>query len=294
MKGKPDITAGGAVILRSRDGRQQVLVVHRPRYDDWSLPKGKIKPDELPQVAAVREVREETGVKIALRMRLADTAYKIGNKTKVVIWWVGTEIGHETWSPDHEIDKRVWMDIKKARKLMTYDDEKQILDRALESQPVIPFLIVRHAKAMARENWSPERDHDRRLTERGRRQSKALVDLLECYQVERLVSSSSTRCVDTLKPISARLNQKIEKVTSLSEERAAKLPDEVAPVMRKLFKRNLKQDQVTVVCGHRPVFPLMFDAIGVVPQELKPAELAVCYFLPDGTLCGVESVRSKL
>src|SRR3954469_10161873 len=84
-----DILAAGAVVLR----KGRVLLVHRPAYDDWSFPKGKLDPGEHAAVAAVREVGEETGVRVRLGVPLARQSYPNGGRTKVVDYWIGRVVG---------------------------------------------------------------------------------------------------------------------------------------------------------------------------------------------------------
>lgn len=294
MKTKPDIVAGGAVVIRKNGKNTQILLVHRPKYGDWGLPKGKVKTDEQIPVAAVREVAEETGVKTILRRSLGQTNYRVSGKNKTVYWWLASETGSIPWKPNGEIDQVAWVDAKQARQRLSYTDEKEILDRALKIEAGKTLLIVRHAKAMDRKHWNREKDHDRRLTERGRRQAKAMVALLESYGVTKLYSSSSTRCVDTVKPAAKKLKLELVKIAELSEEKAKKHPEQVGQVMAKIAQKSLAANRVVAVCGHRPVFPLMFDGLNLAPRTLKPGEVVVIYYNLNDEIIDIEAIRPRL
>ena len=285
---KPMVMAGGAVVLRHRQGTDQVALIHRPKYDDWSLPKGKLGPDELAPVAAVREVLEETGLEVRLGMPLGTVQYPIENRTKRVYWWRARLVHDESRirppDPDHtEVDARDWFDVDEAMSMLTYEDERDVLAGALGLPATWPLVVVRHAKAMDRKNWSGK-DADRRLTERGRRQARRIADTLAAYGVEALASSSSTRCMDTLRPYANRDRVPITPLKALSEEGAAADPGEVGKVMDQLVSLMLERQLGLAVCGHRPVLPLMFKALGVGDEPMKPAAVRVLHWSAAGTI----------
>ena len=220
------VTAAGAVVLRRASGRSQVLLVHRPKYDDWSFPKGKVDPHEPVRTAAVREVLEETGVHIRLGPPLADQSYLFGpsrDRTKVVHYWVGRARGEDdvrTYAPNAEIDEVRWVDVEAARALLTYPRDRVTLTEALPfARKTQPLVVVRHAQARNRETWKGN-DRERTLTKYGERQSDRLPPVLEAYGIERLVSSSSRRCWTTLVPYGVAADLKIEVTDDLSEEDA--------------------------------------------------------------------------
>jgi 8-oxo-dGTP diphosphatase len=117
------IRAAGGVVVRG--GR--VLLVHRDRYDDWSLPKGKLEPGETWEQAALREVREETGLRCELASYLGATRYTPGGVDKEVRWWLMTARGEPR--PDMEVDEVLWASVEEARRLLTYDGERELLAR---------------------------------------------------------------------------------------------------------------------------------------------------------------------
>ena len=195
MSHKRLVEAAGAVVLRRPKGRGlQVLLIHRPSYNDWSLPKGKLDPDEYLAGAAVRETMEETAVIVRLRHPVDRIQYPIPSGTKRVAYWLGTAIDQRRFKPNSEVDRRVWLSIPSALKRMTYADERALLEQAVTLPDTTPLLIVRHGKAMERKHWSGK-DQLRQLSTRGRRQSKLLIPLLDAYGVAELDSSASTRCM---------------------------------------------------------------------------------------------------
>jgi 8-oxo-dGTP diphosphatase len=120
------IAAAGGVVVR--DGR--VALVHRPRYDDWTLPKGKLDPPESFEEAAVREVQEETGLRARLVRELPPTAYQVGGRPKVVRYWL-MDVEHEgQFVPNDETDQLRWVTPEEAMELLTYDRDRDVLSGA--------------------------------------------------------------------------------------------------------------------------------------------------------------------
>lgn len=131
------VRAGGGVVRRCRpDGRFEYAIIHRPRYDDWSLPKGKAGPGESDERAALREVEEETGVAARLGPELASTAYTDRNgRPKVVRYWLmePTGDGHP-FVPNHEVDALRWCTADEAAKLLTQEHDRKLVEDA-EARP---------------------------------------------------------------------------------------------------------------------------------------------------------------
>jgi len=120
--------AGGVVWRRADDGRVEVLVVHRPKYDDWTLPKGKLDDDEEHEEAARREVEEETGVRGVLGAELPSTEYadRFGRR-KRVRYWAMEAVGGD-FEPNREVDEVRWLGVEQARDLLSYDRDREVLD----------------------------------------------------------------------------------------------------------------------------------------------------------------------
>ena len=278
------IRAAGAVVLRGSEDDLEVLTIHRQRYDDWSLPKGKGKVDELPPHTAIREVLEETGYVVRLGLRLPSMRYNVSKGPKKVEYWRAAVVEERTFEPNHEVDKVRWMSIDKAMRKLTYADERRVLSAALLKPPTIPLILVRHGKAMLRKDWSGP-DQERRLTARGRRQSEVLTQLLSAYGVESLVSSSSTRCVQTLTPYAERTGLEVAREDVLTEEQGTVRPKDV-----RRYTANLLQDITvpTAICGHRPVLPSMFEGLGLEPRPMVVGEAIVIHRDAEGNRVAVE------
>ena len=278
MSKKPKIVSAGGVVLREHTNGLQVLLIHRERYDDWSLPKGKGEADELLPETAIREIQEETGVTARLGLRLPSLRYKVGKHPKAVHYWRSSMLSQRPRRPDHEVSAVKWFPIDAALEKATHPDERAVIEAAVQAPPTNALLIVRHAKAMQRKHWSGD-DRKRRLSGRGRDQANRLVDVLAAFGIERLVSSASARCKETLKPYAKTQKISIETYDQLTEESAAKNPKAVRKLMAELLK-NL--DRPMAVCGHRPVLPEMYAGLAVKDKPMVVSEVRALHFGPDG------------
>ncbi len=250
-----DVRAAGAVALR----KGRVLLVHRPAYDDWSFPKGKLDPGELSAVAAVREVGEETGLQVRLGIPLGRQSYPSGSRTKVVDYWVGRVVGdHDvsTYRVNSEIDEVTWVPVEKAEKRLTYPHDRRTLREALHTGKATRALVVlRHGQAVGRKAWSGD-DRRRPLVDEGTAQARSLVPLLEAYGVTRAVSSSSTRCLDTLRAFAEHSGWPVAALDGLSEE------DATDASVLEVVDDLVSSGEDAVLCTHRPVLPAVYDALG--------------------------------
>jgi 8-oxo-dGTP diphosphatase len=122
-----EIRAAGGVVVH--EGR--IAVVHRPRYDDWSLPKGKLEPGESFEDAALREVNEETGLRVRLEHPLTTTHYFVGGRQKTVRWWRMSVVADDTHEPDHEVDELRWATPEEAMRLLDYEPDRGLVRQAL-------------------------------------------------------------------------------------------------------------------------------------------------------------------
>jgi 8-oxo-dGTP diphosphatase len=194
-----------------------VLLVHRPRYDDWTLPKGKLRDDETHEQGAVREVEEETGLRCELRFPLPSTAYRDArDRPKRVRYWAMRPLEGK-FSPQDEVDEIRWLDPAQAQRLVSYDRDRTVL-RGFGHDGSKPLLVVRHAWAGHRKDWDGD-DGLRPLDERGRLQSERLVEQLEGHAFDRIASSPSTRCMDTPAPLAAARTLRVEAREELAEGR---------------------------------------------------------------------------
>jgi phosphohistidine phosphatase SixA/8-oxo-dGTP pyrophosphatase MutT (NUDIX family) len=284
------VVAAGAVVLRQRsEGTEDVLLVHRPKYDDWSFPKGKLDPGEDARTAAVREVLEESGAEIRLGPPLGDQCYEVrngGTRVKLVHYWVGrarSEPDVSAYEPNDEVDEVRWVDVEAASSLLTYPRDRDTLAEAAQvGGGTAPLVVLRHADARSRKQWKGD-DRERTLTEKGEHQAEQLTPTLASYGVERLVSSSSRRCWTTLAPYGVLVDRDIEVTDALSEEDAT--PETIADELEELQEL----DQPVVVCSHRKVLPTVFEALGVDPAPLDKAGMVVIHHR-DGLIAAVERI----
>ena len=121
------VEAAGGVVLRADDDGMKICVVHRPRYDDWTLPKGKLDPDETFEEAALREVEEETGFRCELGPELPSTHYTDGKgRPKIVRYWLMEVVGGE-FVPNDEVDEVRWMTAHEAVDALTYERDRELV-----------------------------------------------------------------------------------------------------------------------------------------------------------------------
>lgn len=264
------IYAAGAVLWREVEGKLLIAVIHRARYDDWSFPKGKQDPGEnLPQTA-VREIREETGLKIKLGVRLKIVHYTVGNNIpKEVHYWAArvsdTALANSKFEPSEEVAKVEWKSPEEVRSLLTYDFDREVLDRALDLHVLghlktKPIIVLRHATATARTDWKGGKgldDGHRPLLDIGHVEAQQLVPLLSAFAPKRLVTSSWTRCRTTLEPFA-----KAKKLKLIERHQLSEFGNKTGP------RRTLKvvHDLVTdgspaVICSHRPALPTVLEAL---------------------------------
>lgn len=279
-----DVRAAGVVAFRP--GRR-VLLVHRPKYDDWSFPKGKLDRGEHATAAAVREVAEETGLHVRLCLPLHDQHYRVEVGRKTVHYWTGRVVGDDDVSgyrPNHEVDDVRWVPVDEATDLLTYDHDRATLAEAVPQRRRTQALVVlRHSRARSRRAWRRD-DAERPLLRAGEMQAERLVPLLAAYDVTQLVSSTSRRCLQTLEPFAGTTGWELQTRRRLSEEGAS-------PVgVRKVVDDVLEQvdgGANAVICTHRPVLPEVFAALGLDDPGLEPGEMLVVH-LRKGLTVGSE------
>ena len=194
------IVAAGCLVTRSARVGTQVLLVHRPRYNDWSLPKGKAEDGEHPTSTAVREVLEETGFVVTLRRPLPMQTYQVDGVPKEVHYWRAVVVGDPDFVPNDEVDQIRWLSITDAAAAVTRPDDA-LLVKLADDPPGTPFLVLRHGNAVKRVDWAGD-DVDRPLDPSGLLQADALTGRLAAYGVESIHSSAARRCSDTVRPYS--------------------------------------------------------------------------------------------
>ena len=264
--------------------------MHRPKYDDWSFPKGKLDPGEHVTAAAVREVAEETGLAVRLGPPLSPQRYVVMNgvaRPKRVDYWAARVVGGDdisTYRPNDEIDEVSWVDLDKAAERLTYDRDRITLEEfKLVRKKSYPLVVLRHAKARSRKGWSKD-DRERPLSDVGDLQAQQVVPILAAYGVLRVLSSSSRRCWTTVSPYADVADVDLQVTRDLTEQDAS--PRAVARHVHRL----LTKAQPAVVCTHRPVLPLVYEALGVRDPKLDPGSMLVVHHR-NGQIVGLEHHR---
>ncbi|HKJ12980.1 MAG TPA: NUDIX hydrolase [Ornithinimicrobium sp.] len=258
------VRASGVLPWRRKKGRIQVALVHRPRYDDWSWPKGKLERGEDWAAAAARETFEETGMRVRLGPRLPSQSYRLGRdeggSAKRVEYWAGRQIGG-SGKLRHEVDKVVWLTPAKAERRLTYARDRDQL-RALVAHAETgdldtwALLVVRHAKATARKSWKKP-DMIRPLTTVGKRRAQRLVPILSAYAPEHILTSPSTRCHDTMAPFAQQAVVPLSTKRGFSEEGFEDRPYKVAKHLTNVFHAG----RSVAICTHGPVLEAVLDQL---------------------------------
>jgi 8-oxo-(d)GTP phosphatase len=289
--GGDEIRAAGAVVWRDGPDGIQIAVVHRPKYDDWTLPKGKCEPGEHVLLTAVREVAEETGQVVTLGRRLSPSYYEVDGRPKRVDYWAGRSVDPSApFVPGHEVDDLAWMPMAAAAQRLTYDRDVAVLEEFAGGPALtVPLIVLRHASAGSRSSWGGA-DLARPLDARGAADADRLAWLLSCFGADRVISSAAERCVATVRPFAALTGAKIEieplftvGVRAAAEavaQRAAALATEDGPV---------------VACAHRENLPLLLAAVSArldAPpprgRPLRKGRFWVLHVAAGGVLAGAE------
>ena len=295
------IRAAGTVLWRPVRASGQVGIevgiIHRPKYGDWSLPKGKLDPGEHIVACAVREVLEETGHAVTLGVPLGTQRYPVPDGDKEVLYWAArADDTAPPWPGTAEVDRFEFVPAARAAGRLSHPRDTELVELASSAlghppRPTTPLVVLRHAKALARKRWSGS-DPGRPLDPKGTAQSDRLAVLLGCFGVRRVVSSDSLRCVDTVRPFATTARIPVELEPRVTEEAHEHGPDGAVDATREL----LADPRPAVVCSHRPVLPDMFEALGPLPdspfltspvldEPLSPGAFVVVHrrFGPDGT-----------
>ena len=289
------VYAAGAVLWQPglRKG-VEVAVIHRPRYDDWSLPKGKLDSGETEPVTAVREVHEETGYRAQLGRRIAVVSYPIDQGTKKVRYWAARSIEGQ-FTPNAEVDDLVWLPVPEAMKKVAYAYDREVLRRFTElpvdTQTV---LIVRHGTAGSKSRFSGD-DTKRPLDKMGRAQAEALVSQLLAFGATDVYAADRLRCQQTVEPLAAELGVDIRSEAWLTEEAYANNPKRAR---RRIFK-IAKQSRTPVICTQGKVIPDLVawwcNRDGVRPDKSRNRKGSTWVLsLSGGRLVAADHIASAL
>jgi len=253
----PSVRAAGGVVWRLRNGKVEVAVIHRPRYDDWSFPKGKLDEGETELAAAVREVAEELGSTVAVSRRIGDVRYEVFGGLKSVDYWVMRHISG-TFQPGAEVDEIEWLRPKVAREVLTYDfDRRMLADFSAMPVPDSMVLLVRHARAGKRSEWRGP-DRERPLDVVGEGQAARLANLLALFRPDRVISADLVRCTETVRPLADHLGLPVRVDPVFGDEEFVASPTATEDAVLALAKPG----KVTVVCSQGVTIPGLVDRLG--------------------------------
>ena len=268
----PRIRAAGGVVWRRVDGIDgesgvEVAVIHRPRYGDWSLPKGKVSAGESDLEGAVREVLEETGFHVRVGRGLGETRYVKsgggGMRPKVVRWWA-MQAEEGTFSATHEVDELRWLSLAEAADQVSRDTDREVLERfARGAAPTRTVLLVRHASAGSGSAWSGD-DRDRPLDECGIEQADELVRLLSRYEVGSILSSDILRCTASVQLLADALGLEVQVEPMLAAVAYPGREEEAVGLVRRLG--DAEHD--AVACSQGEVIPDLVDRLATADHYL--------------------------
>jgi 8-oxo-(d)GTP phosphatase len=265
------VLAAGAVVWRASDdgAEPEIAVVHRPRYDDWSLPKGKVDVGESEPITAVREVLEETGYTCRLGRRLTSVSYRVETQgTKRVQYWAARIVDGD-FTPNDEVDELKWLPVSAAIKQLQYSDDRKVLRRfAKVPADTGNILIVRHGTAGSKSRYKGD-DRLRPLDKRGRAQAESLVGQLLAFGADTLYAADRARCEQTIGPLAEELGVAIHNEPLLTEEAYA---DDRKPARRRILE-IAAAGGTPVICTQGRVIPDLIawwcDRDGVRPDKSR-------------------------
>ncbi|MBI3223518.1 MAG: NUDIX hydrolase [Mycolicibacterium cosmeticum] len=272
------VHAAGAVLWRENafgaEGGPsvEVAVVHRPRYDDWSLPKGKVDPGETEPVTAVREILEETGYACQLGRRLPSISYPVGEDTKQVRYWAARTIDGE-FIPNDEVDQLLWLPPAAALERLQYPFDRKVLRRFTKvPADTSTVLIVRHGRAGRKSRYKGD-DRKRPLDKHGRAQAESLVGQLLAFGGDRLFAAPRARCHQTLEPLAEELGVAVDGEPALTEEAYSDHRSTGRARVLEIAKEAAAAGGTPVICTQGKVIPDLIawwsERDGVKPDKSR-------------------------
>jgi 8-oxo-(d)GTP phosphatase len=290
------VRAAGAVLWRPgyRESAVELAVIHRPRYDDWSLPKGKADPGETEPLTAVREVFEETGHRVHLGRRIATVRYPIEQGTKKVRYWSACSVGG-IFTPNSEVDELVWLSAPAALKKLSYAYDRKVLRRFTKHPPdTQTVLVVRHGTAGSKARLAGD-DTKRPLDKKGRAQAEALVGQLFAFGPTDVYAADRVRCHQTVEPLAEELGVIICNEPALTEEAYAENPEHG----RRRILQIAGFNRTPVICTQGKVIPDLIgwwcDRDGVRPDTSRNRKGSTWVLsLSGGRLIAADHIASAL
>ena len=276
------------------DSTVEIAVIHRPRYDDWSLPKGKVDRGETEPLTAVREILEETGHRVQLGSRIAAVSYPVDQGTKKVRYWAARSIGGE-FAPNSEVDDLIWLPVSEALKKVKYDQDRKVLRRfAKRPADTRTVLVIRHGTAGSKSRFSGD-DTKRPLDKKGRAQAEALVGQLLAFGATDVYAADRVRCYQTVQPLAEELGVDIRDEPALSEEAYARNPKRA----RRRILEIAAENGTPAICTQGKVIPDLIewwcDRDGVRPDKSRNRKGSIWVLsLCEGKLVAADHLGSAL
>ncbi len=263
------IRAAGAVLWRQkRHNEIEIALIHRPRYGDWSLPKGKIEDGESALECAYRELFEETGIRARFTRQLDSIEYEDNGQIKRVLYWAAQSLNPLIeFVANEEVDQLQWLSPTDAIKMLTHSSDAKVLENFISQAPNTDTLIIlRHTKALERGDWD-EDDSLRPLEDVGQAQAHQLVNRFAPFAIDEIYTSDYLRCLQTVAPLADARRIVPVAIPNLNEANF-----ELDPQRAITFANALKQDQKNIlICSHNPVIPTMLR--GILNTKLKNRDL---------------------
>jgi 8-oxo-dGTP pyrophosphatase MutT (NUDIX family)/phosphohistidine phosphatase SixA len=292
-RGSADVLAAGCLCWRRAGDGVEVLLIHRPRYDDWSFPKGKQDAGETLPETAYREVQEEIGLLARLGVPLPTIRYEVKDGVKDVHYWAAEFGPGARPTPDgREVDEVRWVSPDEARRMLTNRSDREPLAALVELHgrgdlATRPAIVVRHAKAKPRSAWS-RAEGDRPLAATGKRQALAVTRLLQVWSPERVITSPWLRCLSTVVPYARKAGVKVRERPQLTEAAHKRHPRRAAAVVETMFDK----DAPVALCTHRPVLPTVLKVLARhMPHELAGQLPAKDPYLSPGEMIVLQVAR---
>ncbi len=289
---EPRVEAAGGVLWRGDPASPEVAVVHRPRYGDWSLPKGKLDHGEHPLLGALREIEEETGVRARPGRRLGSLRYAVLEGPKRVRYWACEALDGQ-FSPNREVDVLRWLPVPAALALLSPTHDRGVLARyAADTRRTRALVVVRHASAGDRRGWTGT-DAERPLDPAGRGRAATVSALLQAYGVRRAAAADVRRCRETLESYARAARVAVTPLPATTAGAYESAPDAAAAAVAGL----LDGTGAAAWCGQREVIPDLAAAVcaslgGQVDADnladLRKGGVLVLHVTDDRTLAAVE------
>jgi 8-oxo-(d)GTP phosphatase len=269
------ILAAGAIVWRKhKDKFTEVALIHRPKYDDWSFPKGKCEIGEELIACAHREVLEETNIATEFGPFLGKIDYLTLQGPKQVSFWSAKAIDEKAFTPNSEVDQLQWVALTKVRQLLSMESDKEILDKFIKLKlETKPLVLLRHAKAVSRDEWQGD-DDDRPLDDSGENQAKRLLTIYQVFNLSQIHTSDAVRCYSTVEMLAKGLGLKLEVTGKLSESGYRKDKERAFDYAKELFKEDIN----ALICSHNPILPKMLNKLSkksdveADEEKLSPAD----------------------